>query len=59
MNELLFIRNEVTPAMIRGVWMSLRLIVPSAVFGLMIGIVTGILRVYGLINILYGIIKRR
>ena len=47
MNELLFIRNEVTPAMIRGVWMSLRLIVPSAVFGLMIGIVTGILRVYG------------
>jgi polar amino acid transport system permease protein len=47
MNEMLFIHNEVVPAMIRGVWMSIRLIVPSAIFGLIIGIITGTLRVYG------------
>jgi len=46
-SEILFLRNEVTPAMIRGVWMSIRLIVPSAIFGLIIGIVVGTLRVYG------------
>lgn len=33
--------------MARGLWMSIRLIVPSAIFGLLIGIVTGTLRVYG------------
>ena len=47
MSEVLFLRNEVAPAMIRGVWMSIRLIVPSAIFGLVIGIITGTLRVYG------------
>ncbi len=47
MSEILFLRNEVAPAMLRGVWMSIRLIVPSAVFGLAIGILTGTLRVYG------------
>lgn len=47
MSEVLFLRNEVAPAMIRGVWMSIRLIVPSAIFGLAIGIITGTLRVYG------------
>ncbi len=47
MSEFLFLRNEVAPAMIRGVWMSIKLIVPSAVFGLVIGIITGTLRVYG------------
>ncbi len=47
MSELMFLRQEVAPAMIRGVWMSIRLIVPSAVFGLAIGIITGTLRVYG------------
>ncbi|RTZ93446.1 MAG: amino acid ABC transporter permease [Deltaproteobacteria bacterium] len=47
MTEIVFIRQEVVPAMARGLWMSIRLIVPSAIFGLLIGIVTGTLRVYG------------
>ena len=47
MSEVLFLRNEVAPAMLRGLWMSIRLIVPSAIFGLAIGILTGTLRVYG------------
>jgi polar amino acid transport system permease protein len=47
MEELLFIRQEVAPALLKGLWMSILLIVPSAVFGLAIGIVSGVLRVYG------------
>jgi len=47
MEEMLFIRQEVAPALLRGLWVSLQLIVPSAVCGLVIGILSGILRVYG------------
>ena len=47
MEELLFIRQEVAPALLKGLWMSLLLIVPSAVFGLAIGTISGVLRVYG------------
>ena len=47
MEELLFIRQEVVPAMLRGLWVSIQLIVPSAVFGLAIGVLAGVLRVYG------------
>lgn len=47
MEELLFIRQEVVPAMLRGLWVSIQLIVPSAVFGLVIGVLSGVLRVYG------------
>lgn len=47
MEELLFIRQEVAPALLKGLWMSILLIVPSAVGGLIIGIVSGVLRVYG------------
>ena len=45
--ELLFIRQEVAPAMLRGLWISILLIIPSAVSGLLIGIATGLIRVYG------------
>lgn len=47
MEELLFIRQEVAPALLRGLWVSILLIVPSAIFGMMIGIISGVLRVYG------------
>ena len=47
MEELLFIRQEVAPALLRGLWVSLLLIVPSAVCGLIIGILSGVIRVYG------------
>lgn len=47
MEELLFIRQEVSPALLRGLWVSLQLIVPSAVCGLVIGILSGVIRVYG------------
>lgn len=43
----MFIRQEVAPALLKGLWMSLLLIAPSAVFGLVIGILSGVLRVYG------------
>ncbi len=47
MDELLFLRQEVAPELLAGVWMSIKLIIPSAIFGLFIGIVSGTLRVYG------------
>ncbi len=47
MEELLFIQQEVAPALLKGVWVSIQLIVPSAIFGLIIGIICGVLRVYG------------
>ncbi|MBN2124627.1 MAG: amino acid ABC transporter permease [Deltaproteobacteria bacterium] len=47
MEELRFIGTEVFPALMRGLWISIHLIVPSAVCGLIIGIFLGALRVYG------------
>ena len=47
MEEWLYIQTEVYPALLKGFWVSLALIVPSAVFGLTIGITVGVLRVYG------------
>ena len=47
MEEFLFIRQEVMPAMLRGAWVSIQLIVPSAIFGLLLGVLSGVLRVYG------------
>lgn len=44
---LIYLETEVMPALIRGFGVSVRLIIPSALAGLAIGIVTGILRVYG------------
>jgi polar amino acid transport system permease protein len=47
METLLFFQQEVLPAFLKGLRVSILLIVPSAVIGLVIGIVTGALRVYG------------
>lgn len=51
MEELLFIRQEVAPALLEGLWMSILLIIPSAVCGLILGIISGVLRVYGPTNL--------
>ena len=42
-----YIQGEVAPALLKGFWMSLGLIIPSAFFGLLIGIAVGVLRIYG------------
>jgi polar amino acid transport system permease protein len=47
MEELFFIQHDVIPALWRGMIISIELIVPSAIFGLIIGIVIGNLRVFG------------
>jgi polar amino acid transport system permease protein len=47
MEEMLFIRQEVAPALVKGLWVSLQLIVPSGICGLAIGLLSGVLRVYG------------
>jgi polar amino acid transport system permease protein len=47
MEELFFIQHEVMPALWRGMIVSIKLIVPSAIFGLIIGIIIGNLRVFG------------
>jgi len=44
---LLYIQTEVLPALFRGFGVSVALIVPSALAGLAIGILGGVLRVYG------------
>ena len=47
MEELLFIQQEVLPALFRGLLVSVRLIIPSAFFGLILGITVGALRAQG------------
>lgn len=47
MEELLFIQQDVMPALFRGLSVSILLIIPSALCGLTVGIVIGALRVYG------------
>jgi len=47
MEELLYLQNEAAPALWRGFLVSLQLIVPSAICGIIIGVLVGILRVYG------------
>jgi polar amino acid transport system permease protein len=47
METLLFFQQEVIPAFLKGLRVSILLILPSAVIGIVIGIVTGALRVYG------------
>ena len=42
-----FIIHQVIPGLNTGLWVSIQLIVPSALLGLLIGVVTGTLRVYG------------
>ena len=43
----LYIQTEVYPALLKGFWVSLQLIAPSALLGLAIGIMVGVLRIYG------------
>ncbi len=47
MEELLFIQRDVFPALLRGLWVSVQLIVPSAFLGFATGVLVGALRVYG------------
>jgi polar amino acid transport system permease protein len=47
MEELFFITDKVLPLLWQGTIVSIELIVPSAVFGLIAGIIVGVLRVFG------------
>jgi polar amino acid transport system permease protein len=47
MEELQFIQGEVIPNLLKGLQVSIRLIVPSAIFGVCIGVCVGAARVYG------------
>jgi len=47
MEELFFIQHEVMPALLRGLLISVELIIPSALCGIVIGVVVGVLRVFG------------
>jgi len=47
MDPLQFYQHEVAPALLRGLWVSVQLIVPSALCGMAIGVAVGTLRVYG------------
>ena len=47
MEELLFIRQDLLPPLLSGLWVTIELIVPSAVLGLLVGVTVGALRVYG------------
>ena len=44
MEEWLYIQTEVYPALLKGFWVSLQLILPSALCGIVIGILVGVLR---------------
>lgn len=45
--ETEFFTNQLIPVLNRGLVMSIKLIIPSGLFGLMLGIVVGTLRVFG------------
>ncbi|MDO9515149.1 MAG: amino acid ABC transporter permease [Syntrophales bacterium] len=47
MRELFFFQPDVVSALMKGLWVSVQLIAPSAVFGVIIGFTIGALRVYG------------
>jgi len=42
-----FFRTELSPGLLEGLWVSIAVIVPSALLGVFIGVVAGVLRVYG------------
>lgn len=46
-SELNFIMTEVVPGLNEGFWVSVRIIIPSALFGLLLGILVGAVRVFG------------
>ena len=47
MSELLFIQQDVLPSLMKGLNVSLLLILPSGLCGLVLGVLVGALRVYG------------
>ena len=47
MLDLSFLQDEVFPGLMKGLGVSVRLIVPSAVIGLSLGVLVGALRVFG------------
>jgi len=47
MDEFAFIQSEILPAFWRGLRICVQLIVPSAVLGLVLGVLVGSLRIYG------------
>ncbi|MEH0021150.1 MAG: amino acid ABC transporter permease [Desulfobacter sp.] len=47
MEELTYIQTQVVPALIQGTWISILLIIPSALFGVCMGVVSAAVRVYG------------
>ena len=47
MDQAFFIQNEILPAFLKGLKISIQLIIPSSILGLGLGIVAGSLRVYG------------
>lgn len=47
MRELFFLQPDIVSALIRGLGVSIKLIIPSALFGVIIGVTVGALRVYG------------
>jgi polar amino acid transport system permease protein len=42
-----FLRGELVPGLMEGLWTSIAVIVPSALLGALIGVTAGVLRVYG------------
>ena len=47
MRELFFLQPDILSALARGLWVSVQLIIPSSLFGVIIGVTVGALRVYG------------
>ena len=47
MGEMDFIQHEVLPSLFEGLGTSILLIIPSAIFGLVIGVAIGVFRVFG------------
>ena len=47
MNELLYIQKDIMPALLQGTWISILLIIPSALFGVIMGVLSATFRVYG------------
>jgi polar amino acid transport system permease protein len=47
MEEIAYIQRTVLPSLMQGTWVSILLILPSAVCGLCLGVAVGTIRVYG------------
>jgi len=47
MRELFFFQPDIVSALASGLWISVQLIIPSALLGIIIGVTIGALRVYG------------